>query len=104
MTPVGGGIRSLNVTLRQNLDLFVCQRPVSYYTGIETPVKEPEKVDIVVYRENTEDVYAGYEVAHDDPKVDKLKAFLKTEFGWNSRRLSTKYIIKTRSLRCSGNP
>ena len=83
MTPVGGGIRSLNVTLRQNLDLFVCQRPVSYYTGIETPVKEPEKVDIVVYRENTEDVYAGYEVAHDDPKVDKLKAFLKTEFGWN---------------------
>ena len=83
MTPVGGGIRSLNVTLRQNLDLFVCQRPVSYYEGIETPVKEPEKVDIVVYRENTEDVYAGFEVAHDDPKVDKLKSFLKSELGWD---------------------
>ncbi|MGL1893274.1 MAG: NADP-dependent isocitrate dehydrogenase [Spirochaetaceae bacterium] len=83
MTPVGGGIRSLNVTLRQNLDLFVCQRPISYYTGIETPVKAPEKVDIVVYRENTEDVYAGFEVAADDPRVDKLKAFLKKEMGWN---------------------
>lgn len=83
MTPVGGGIRSLNVTLRQNLDLFVCQRPVSYYPGIETPVKEPEKVDIVVYRENTEDVYAGFEVSSDDPKVEKLKAFLKDEMGWN---------------------
>lgn len=83
MTPVGGGIRSLNVTLRQNLDLFVCLRPISFYTGIETPVKEPEKVDIVVFRENTEDVYAGFEVASDDPRVDKLKRFLKEEMGWN---------------------
>lgn len=83
MTPVGGGIRSLNVTLRQNLDLFVCLRPISYYEGIETPVKEPAKVDIVVFRENTEDVYAGFEVAHDDPRVEKLKAFLKKEMGWN---------------------
>ena len=83
MTPVGGGIRSLNVTLRQNLDLFVCLRPVSYYSGIETPVKEPEKVEITVFRENTEDVYAGFEVSSDDPRVDKLKAFLKEEMGWN---------------------
>lgn len=83
MTPVGGGIRSLNVTLRQNLDLFVCLRPVSYYDGIETPVKEPGKVDIVVFRENTEDVYAGFELSHDDPKIDKLKSFLKDEIGWN---------------------
>ncbi|QEN03941.1 NADP-dependent isocitrate dehydrogenase [Thiospirochaeta perfilievii] len=83
MTPVGGGIRSLNVTLRQNLDLFVCLRPVSYYSGIETPVKEPQKVDIVVFRENTEDVYAGFEVASDDPRVDKLKKFLKDEMDWD---------------------
>jgi isocitrate dehydrogenase len=62
--------------------LFVCQRPVSYYKGIETPVKEPEKVDIVVYRENTEDVYAGFEVAFDDPRTQKLKDFLKAEMGW----------------------
>lgn len=60
-TPVGGGIRSLNVTLRQDLDLFVCQRPVRYFKGIETPVKAPEKVDMVVFRENTEDIYAGIE-------------------------------------------
>ena len=83
MTPVGGGIRSLNVTLRQNLDLFVCLRPVGYYHGIETPVKAPEKVDIVVFRENTEDVYAGFEVASDDPRVEKLKSFLKTEMDWD---------------------
>ena len=60
-TPVGGGIRSLNVTLRQDLDLFVCLRPVRYFNGIETPVKAPEKVDMVVFRENTEDIYAGIE-------------------------------------------
>ncbi|MBN2617528.1 MAG: NADP-dependent isocitrate dehydrogenase [Spirochaetales bacterium] len=83
MTPVGGGIRSLNVTLRQNLDLFVCLRPISYYKGIETPVKAPEKVDIVVFRENTEDVYAGFEISSSDPKVEKLKAFLKAEMGWD---------------------
>lgn len=85
MTPVGGGIRSLNVTLRQNLDLFVCQRPVKYYEGIETPVKEPGKVDIVVYRENTEDVYAGYETAAGEAQTDKLAAFLKDEMGWDIR-------------------
>ena len=60
-TPVGGGIRSLNVTLRQDLDLFVCLRPVRYFNGIETPVKAPEKVNMVVFRENTEDIYAGIE-------------------------------------------
>lgn len=61
MTPVGGGIRSLNVALRQTLDLYVCQRPVRYYTGIESPVKHPELVDMCIFRENTEDIYAGIE-------------------------------------------
>ncbi len=83
MTPVGGGIRSLNVTLRQNLDLFVCLRPITYYNGIETPVKEPEKVDIVVFRENTEDVYAGFELSSEDPKIEKVKSFFKEEMGWD---------------------
>ncbi len=70
-TPVGGGIRSLNVTLRQDLDLFVCLRPVRYFNGIETPVKAPEKVDMVVFRENTEDIYAGIEFKEgsDDAKL-----------------------------------
>src|SRR6185436_14822874 len=60
-TPVGGGIRSLNVTLRQRLDLYACVRPVRYFTGVPSPVKEPEKVDLVVFRENTEDIYIGIE-------------------------------------------
>ena len=67
-TPVGGGIRSLNVALRQGLDLFVCQRPVRYFKGIETPVKAPEKIDMVVFRENTEDIYAGIEF-NKEPKT-----------------------------------
>ncbi|MCL2792983.1 MAG: NADP-dependent isocitrate dehydrogenase [Spirochaetaceae bacterium] len=82
-TPVGGGIRSLNVTLRQKLDLYVCLRPIKYFEGIPSPVKHPEKVDMVVFRENTEDVYAGFEARHDDAKVEKLAAFLRTEFGWH---------------------
>ncbi len=62
-TPVGGGIRSLNVALRQMLDLYVCLRPVRYFTGVPSPVKQPEKVDMVIFRENTEDIYAGIEYA-----------------------------------------
>jgi isocitrate dehydrogenase len=80
-TPVGGGIRSLNVTLRQVLDLYACIRPVRYIPGVPSPVKEPEKVDIVIFRENTEDVYAGIEYAARSDKADKLRSFLEDEFG-----------------------
>ncbi|MDX9801670.1 MAG: NADP-dependent isocitrate dehydrogenase [Spirochaetia bacterium] len=82
-TPVGGGIRSLNVTLRQTLDLYVCLRPVKHFQGIPSPVKNPEKIDMVVFRENTEDVYAGFETRAGEPKTEKLASFLKTEFGWH---------------------
>ena len=79
-TPVGGGIRSLNVALRQMLDLYVCLRPVMYYTGTPSPVKRPEKVDMVIFRENTEDIYAGLEWAAGSPEANKVLDFLKTEF------------------------
>jgi len=75
-TPVGGGIRSLNVTLRQELDLYVCLRPVQYFTGVPSPVKNPEKVDMVIFRENTEDIYAGIEWAADTDEVAKVIRFL----------------------------
>ena len=84
-TPVGGGIRSLNVTLRQKLDLFVCQRPVRHYPGIPSPVREPSLVDMIIFRENTEDVYAGYETKEGDPQTAKLIKFLKEEMGWDIR-------------------
>lgn len=80
-TPVGGGIRSLNVTLRQELDLYVCLRPVRYYTGTPSPVKEPEKTDMVIFRENSEDIYAGIEWEAGTPEVDKLINFLQKEMG-----------------------
>ncbi|MDQ6718196.1 MAG: isocitrate dehydrogenase (NADP(+)) [Gemmatimonadota bacterium] len=80
-TPVGGGIRSLNVTLRQVLDLYACIRPVRYFEGVGAPVKEPEKVDVVIFRENTEDVYAGIEWKAKSPEADKLRAYLSREFG-----------------------
>ena len=82
-TPVGEGRRSLNVALRQKLDLYVCLRPVKYYEGVPSPVKNPQLVDMVVFRENTEDVYAGFETPAGDPKTGKLAAYLKEEFGWN---------------------
>jgi len=78
-TPVGGGIRSLNVALRQELDLYVCLRPVRYFRGVPSPVKEPEKTDMVVFRENTEDIYAGIEWSAGTPEVQKLIAFLQQE-------------------------
>src|SRR5262245_24553833 len=71
-TPVGGGIRSLNVALRQLLDLFVCLRPVRWYNGVPSPVKHPEKVDMVIFRENTEDIYAGIEYAAGTPEAQKV--------------------------------
>jgi isocitrate dehydrogenase len=76
-TPVGGGIRSLNVAMRQELDLYVCLRPVSWFQGVPSPVKHPENVDMVIFRENTEDIYAGIEFNYDDPKAAKLMEFLK---------------------------
>ena len=76
-TPVGGGIRSLNVTLRQELDLYVCLRPVQYFTGVPSPVKHPEKVDMVIFRENTEDIYAGIEFAAGSDDVKKVINFLR---------------------------
>src|SRR5215510_8407803 len=79
-TPVGGGIRSLNVALRQLLDLFVCLRPVRWYRGVPSPVKHPEKVDMVIFRENTEDIYAGIEFESGTEDVKKVLAFLKETF------------------------
>src|ERR1700751_2511715 len=78
-TPVGGGIRSLNVALRQLLDLYSCVRPVKYYQGVPSPVKHPEKLDVVIFRENTEDVYAGIEFREGTPKATKLVDFLNNE-------------------------
>ncbi len=79
MTPVGGGIRSLNVALRQTLDLYVCQRPVRYYSGIESPVKHPELVDMCIFRENTEDIYAGIEWEAGSDEAKKFYRFLHDE-------------------------
>ncbi|MDH5694543.1 MAG: NADP-dependent isocitrate dehydrogenase, partial [Gammaproteobacteria bacterium] len=80
-TPVGGGIRSLNVALRQRLDLYVCLRPVRYYDGTPSPVKEPEKTDMIIFRENSEDIYAGIEWAAGTPEAKKLIDFLQKEMG-----------------------
>jgi len=80
-TPVGGGIRSLNVALRQILDLYVCLRPVRYFAGVPSPVKRPELVDMVIFRENTEDIYAGIEWAAGTPEVQKVISFLQNEMG-----------------------
>jgi isocitrate dehydrogenase len=80
-TPVGGGIRSLNVALRQQLDLYVCLRPIRYFKGVPTPVKEPEKVDMVIFRENSEDIYAGIEWDADSKEAKKLIDFLVREMG-----------------------
>ncbi|KRB56094.1 isocitrate dehydrogenase [Flavobacterium sp. Root186] len=80
-TPVGGGMRSLNVALRQKLDLYACVRPVRWYQGVPSPVKEPEKVDMIIFRENTEDIYAGIEWMAGTPELEKVKNFLINEMG-----------------------
>jgi isocitrate dehydrogenase len=80
-TPVGGGIRSLNVALRQMLDLYVCLRPVRYFQGVPSPVKKPELINMVIFRENTEDIYAGIEFMSGTPEVKKVIAWLQTEMG-----------------------
>ena len=86
-TPVGGGIRSLNVALRQLLDLYVCLRPVRWFRGVPSPVRAPEKVDMVIFRENTEDIYAGIEFASGSDDVRKIFRFLETEFPQMYRRI-----------------
>ena len=87
-TPVGGGIRSLNVTLRQVLDLYSCIRPVRWIPGVPSPVREPQKVDMVVFRENTEDVYAGIEWASGSDEADRVRDFLRSQMGASIRELS----------------
>jgi isocitrate dehydrogenase len=84
-TPVGGGIRSLNVALRQILDLYVCLRPVRWFTGVPSPVKHPELVDMVIFRENTEDIYAGLEAEEGTPEARRLIELLHDELGWTIR-------------------
>src|ERR1019366_2654543 len=84
-TPIGGGMRSLNVALRQLLDLYVCLRPVRYFQGVPSPVRHPEWVDMVIFRENTEDVYVGMELEADTPEVEKLRTYLHDTFGWDIR-------------------
>ena len=87
-TPVGGGIRSLNVALRQILDLYACIRPVRYFEGVGAPVKEPQKLDVVIFRENTEDVYSGIEFKAGSPEADKLAGFLRDQLGKTVREHS----------------
>src|SRR3954447_625108 len=84
-TPIGGGFRSLNVALRQILDLYVCLRPVRYFAGVPSPVKRPELVDMVIFRENTEDIYAGLEVEEGTPEAKKMIELLHDAFGWEIR-------------------
>ena len=101
-TPVGGGFRSLNVALRQILDLYVCLRPVRWFSGVPSPVKHPEKVDMVIFRENTEDIYAGLEVEAFTPEAKKLREMLKDAFGWEIREdsgIGIKPVSKTGSQR-----
>jgi isocitrate dehydrogenase len=101
-TPVGGGIRSLNVALRQTMDLYACVRPIRWFTGVPSPVKEPGLVDMVIFRENTEDVYAGKELEANSTEAAKLLDFMAQEFGWEIRRdsgLGIKPISETGSKR-----
>ncbi|MFN9029004.1 MAG: NADP-dependent isocitrate dehydrogenase [Betaproteobacteria bacterium] len=88
-TPVGGGIRSINVALRQELDLYVCLRPVRYFKGVPSPVREPEKTDMVIFRENSEDIYAGIEYEAESDKAKKLIKFLQDEMGVKKIRFPT---------------
>ena len=84
-TPVGGGFRSLNVTLRQRLDLYACVRPVRWFEGVPSPVREPGKIDMIIFRENTEDVYSGLELQQGTDEAAKLIAFAREAYGWNIR-------------------
>jgi isocitrate dehydrogenase len=101
-TPVGEGIRSLNVALRQLLDLYVCLRPVRWFKGVPSPVRHPEKLDVVIFRENTEDVYAGFEVASGSEEARRLIEALRKDFGWEIRQdsgIGIKPVSETGSKR-----
>jgi isocitrate dehydrogenase len=101
-TPVGGGFRSLNVALRQILDLYVCLRPVRWFQGVPSPVKRPDLVDMVIFRENTEDIYAGLEVEAFSPEAKKLRELLADSFGWEIREdagIGIKPVSETGSKR-----
>lgn len=102
-TPVGEGMRSLNVTLRQKLDLYVCLRPVSYFTGVPSPVKQPELVDMVVFRENTEDIYAGIEWAQGSAEVKKMIGFLQNEMGVSAIRFPQTSAIGVKPVSIEGS-
>ena len=102
-TPVGGGIRSLNVALRQELDLYVCLRPVRYFNGVPSPVKHPEKTDMVVFRENTEDIYAGIEWNAGTPEVKKVIDFLRNEMGVRKIRFPESSSIGVKPVSVEGS-
>ncbi len=102
-TPTSGGIRSLNVALRQMLDLYVCLRPVRYFTGVPSPVKEPEKVDMVIFRENTEDIYAGVEWEANSEQVQKVIAFLQQEMGVKKIRFPETSAIGIKPVSIEGS-
>ena len=101
-TPVGGGIRSLNVALRQELDLFVCLRPVRYFQGVPSPVREPEKTNMAIFRENSEDIYAGIEYPADSPEAKKLIAFLVNEMGATTIRFPNSSGIGVKPVSMEG--
>ena len=101
-TPVGGGIRSLNVALRQELDLYVCLRPVRYFKGVPSPVKEPEKVDMVIFRENSEDIYAGIEYEAKSDKAKKLIKFLVEDLGVSKIRFPDSSAIGVKPVSIEG--
>jgi len=102
-TPTSGGMRSLNVALRQMLDLYVCLRPVRYFQGVPSPVKEPEKADMVIFRENTEDIYAGVEWESGTPEVQKVIAFLQTEMGVKKIRFPASSAIGIKPVSIEGS-
>ena len=101
-TPVGGGFRSLNVTLRQKLDLFACVRPVRWFTGVPSPVREPEKVEMIIFRENTEDIYAGVEWPSGSDEVKKVIKFLQTEMGVENIRFPETSAIGVKPVSSEG--
>ena len=102
-TPVGGGLRSLNVALRQELDLYTCYRPVRYFSGVPSPVKRPELVNMIIFRENTEDIYAGIEFMHGKEETDKIKKFLIEEMGVKSIRFPKTASIGVKPVSLEGS-
>jgi isocitrate dehydrogenase len=101
-TPVAGGIRSLNVALRQSLDLYVCLRPIQYFKGVPSPLKEPEKTDMVIFRENSEDIYAGIEYASESAEAKKLIRFLTEEMGAKTIRFPNTSAIGIKPVSIQG--